>query len=55
METERLGALKRFHDLIGILDEKIGGARTRADCTDRLRRPKRGVYFIEEDGESRSD
>lgn len=54
METERLDHLKRFYDLIDILDQRMGGARTLADCTGKLSWPKRGVYFFMEGGEFRT-
>ena len=37
------------------LRETSGGARTLADCSGRLKWPRRGVYFFREPGEERSD
>ena len=55
MDTDRLDHLKNFYDLIGNLEERLGGARTLAACNAKLEWPERGVYFFMEDGEFRRD
>jgi hypothetical protein len=51
---KRLDDLKRFYDLLAVLNERSGGARLLSDCSGKLSWPKRGVYFFMEDGEARS-
>jgi hypothetical protein len=55
MDTERRERLVRFYSILGDLERKIGGARKLADCSGRMLWPKRGVYFVHEQGENRSD
>ena len=52
---DRLADLKRFHDLLDRLAERIGGRRRLVHCEGRMGWPDRGVYFFFEDGETRSD
>lgn len=52
---KRLDDLKRFYDILGVLDERSGGARLLSQCSGKLTWPQRGVYFFMEDGEARSD
>ncbi len=52
---DRLHHLVRFYEILDMLAEKIGGARILAECTGRMKWPKRGVYFFQEYGETRSD
>ncbi|MBB5052689.1 hypothetical protein HNQ36_002663 [Afipia massiliensis] len=55
MASQRIDDLQRFYSAIGRLEERLGGARTLANCSGRQRWPQRGVYFFMEDGESRSE
>jgi hypothetical protein len=55
MKHERLAHLIRFYSIIHTLEANIGGAKTLADCSGRMPWPKRGVYFLREDGEIRAD
>jgi hypothetical protein len=52
---KRLDDLKRFYDLLEVLEERSGGARLLSECSGRLSWPQRGVYFFMEDKEFRSD
>src|SRR5262245_48697855 len=54
-ETRRINDLRRFYSAIGRLQANLGGARTLAECSGRLSWPRRGVYFVMEIGETRSD
>jgi hypothetical protein len=38
---KRLDDLKRFYDILGVLNERLGGARR-----GKLSWPRRGVYFF---------
>jgi hypothetical protein len=51
----RLDDLRRFYDLLGELERRLGGKRRLASCSGRDGWPQRGVYFFFEDGETRSD
>ena len=51
----RLEDLQRFYDILGRLEQKIGGARILANCSKDTGWPNRGVYFFHEPGEMRSD
>ncbi len=53
--SSRLDDLKRFYDLLAMLEERLGGARRLSDCSGKMRWPKRGVYFFKEEGEVRAD
>jgi hypothetical protein len=55
MPNERHADLIRFYSILDQLEKNIGGARRLADCSGRLRWPKRGVYFFREVGENRAD
>ena len=55
MGSGRLDDLQRFYAAIHSLEKKLGGARTLAACTGRMKWPRRGVYFFMENGELRSD
>jgi hypothetical protein len=55
MANERRADLIRFYSILDQLEKNIGGARKLADCSGRLRWPKRGVYFFREAGENRAD
>jgi hypothetical protein len=52
---KRLDDLKRFYDILGVLNERSGGARLLCECSGKLSWPQRGVYFFMEDGEARSE
>ncbi len=55
MNDERREHLIRFYSLIDRLEKNIAGARTLAGCSGRMDWPGRGVYFIREFGEGRTD
>jgi hypothetical protein len=55
MSEQRLNHLIRFYSILNALEKNIGGAKTLADCSGRMKWPKRGVYFFRETGEMRSD
>lgn len=50
----RLKDIKRFYDLLAILEIKIDGTRLLANYHGSMHLPKRGVYFFFESGEYRS-
>ena len=50
----RLSDLLCFYDILAILESKVGGARTLAQCDSTSGWPERGVYFFQEPGEFRS-
>ena len=52
---QRAAHLKRFYDLLGVLEHRTGGPRRLMDCSGRMDWPRRGVYFFREAGEDRSD
>ena len=52
--AKRIADTVRFYDLLGQLEDALGGARTLAACDGRLGWPQRGVYFFFEPGEVRS-
>lgn len=51
---KRLDDLKRSYDILGVLNERLGGARLLCECSGKLSWPQCGVYFFMEDGEARS-
>jgi hypothetical protein len=51
----RLADLVRFYEILGSLENSLGGKRILADCDGRMVWPDRGVYFLFEPGETRSD
>ena len=53
--NQRIDHLKRFYDILGILEHRIGGPRRLVDCSGRMDWPCRSVYFFREAGEVRSD
>jgi hypothetical protein len=55
MTDDRLLHLTRFYSLLDKLEKNIRGTRRLADCSGRMDWPKRGVYFLCESGECRSD
>lgn len=50
-----LDDIRRFYELMDVLEVKCGGKRLLKDCHGRMDWPKRGVYFSFEKGERRSD
>ncbi len=52
--ADRLADTRRFYDLLDRLDGRIGGRRLLADCGGRMNWPRRGLYFFDEVGETRS-
>lgn len=55
MGDVRLQHLIRFYSLLDKLEQDVGGERKLADCSARMKWPRRGVYFFRESGEVRSD
>jgi hypothetical protein len=47
--------LDRLYGLLAELRECLGGYKYLRDCNGRMTWPKRGVYFVFEDGELRED
>lgn len=47
--------LAAFYELLQSLEERSGGTRCLQDCGGRLSWPRRGVYFFQEWGESRTN
>jgi hypothetical protein len=45
----------RFYEILGSLEQALGGKRVLKDCDGRMVWPDRGVYFFFEPGETRSD
>ena len=52
--AKRIADTVRFYDLLGQLEDALGGTRTLAGCDGRMDWPRRGVYFFFEPGETRS-
>jgi hypothetical protein len=52
---DRQADLGRLYAILESLKKGIGGKRSLADCDGRMVWPTRGVYFLFEPGESRSD
>ena len=55
MSTARADHLAQFYRLLSRLEQNLGGARKLSNCSGRMNWPKRGVYFLQETGENRSD
>jgi hypothetical protein len=53
MNDARLDHLRRFYSILANLEQSIGGAKTRADCSGCMDWPKRGGYFFRKTGENR--
>ena len=51
----RLDHLKQFYLSLGVLEERLGGARRLSDCSGRMSWPMRGIYFFMEPGEGRTE
>ncbi|QLH74549.1 MAG: hypothetical protein HPY73_03220 [Methanomassiliicoccales archaeon] len=47
--------ITRFYELMAVLEDGLGGKRLLGECTGKQAWPRRGVYFIFEDGETRAD
>lgn len=45
--------LETFFQLLGDLEDRVGGKRLLAECHGRMNWPERGVYFFFEPGERR--
>lgn len=43
--SQRVDHLKRFYDILGSLEHRIGGPRRLMDCSGRMDWSCRGVYF----------
>jgi len=52
---DRRADLIRLYEILGYLEQVLGGKRLLADCHGRMGWPDRGVYFFVEPGETRSD
>ncbi len=48
-------SLEHFYELLDRLAAQVGGRRVLGECTGQLEWPDRGVYFMSEPGEVRSD
>lgn len=55
MGNERVAHLRTFYSILADLENKLGGARTLTACSGRLNWPARGVYFLMEHRQDRSD
>lgn len=53
--SERLDQLTYFYSILDRLEQRIGGARLLSETNGRLEWPPRGVYFVREHGENRTD
>ena len=51
----RLEDVKRFYEILGKLERRVGGRRILAECSKYSGWPIRGVYFFMEHGEERSE
>ena len=52
--ANRLADTRRFYELQGRLQNRVGGPRRLVECTGRMDWPRRGLYFFCEAGEERS-
>ena len=52
--SERKADTERFYELMGELEEQVGGKRKLSECRWNMGWPMRGVYFFFEDGETRA-
>lgn len=50
----RVADTVRFYELLGRIEQRVGGRRRLADCAGSMDWPERGVYFFFEEGEERS-
>ena len=51
----RLSHLVRFYSMLDVLQKRLGGVRRLSQCSGRMSWPRRGVYFLMERGELRTD
>lgn len=51
----RLEDVKRFYEILGKLERRVGERRILAECSRSSGWPTRGVYFFMENGEDRSE
>ena len=51
--AKRVADTARFYDLLGQLEDALGGTRSLSACNGRMGWPQRGVYFFFEPGETR--
>ncbi len=54
-DKTRLEDVKRFYEILGKLERRVGGRRILAKCSKYSGWPTRGVYFFMEHGEERSE
>jgi hypothetical protein len=54
-DDSRISDLRRFYELLDMLEARCGGAKFLRDCSGRQLWPHRGVYFFYENGEYRTD
>ena len=52
--ASRLVDVRRFYELLALLEEKLGGTRLLEEADGKMDWPRRGVYFFFEHGEDRS-
>jgi hypothetical protein len=55
IDLSHLNDLRRFYEILAILEKKLGGKRLLGICNGRMNWPQRGVYFFFEPGENRSN
>jgi hypothetical protein len=55
VDTERRGHRITFYATLSRLENILGGAPRLADCSGRMAWPGKGVYFVREAGETRTD
>ena len=55
MSNQRVEHLTFFYALLFRLETCAGGTRTLSACSGRMPWPRRGIYFFQEPGETRSD
>ena len=55
IEVKRLEDLQRLYRILGVLEERLGGARMLSECNGRLNWPQRGVYFFMERAKAQRD
>lgn len=53
--TDRGADIERFYELMGDLEDRVGGKRKLSGCHRSMGWPERGVYFFFEDGETRAN
>ena len=54
MAADRNEHIDRFYELLGLLEDRVGGKRMLKDCHRNMGWPERGVYFFFEEGQLRS-